>query len=113
MVDKKMIAALVGLALAGSASAEGAGDGLNLGYLSWIRDTVCQADREIVFIPVSNDVPAVSMTFAVVPLDRLDASSAHVVTVNERRWLATHGCNAPAEPGLTYADTPSGGLDNL
>ena len=57
MVRELMIAAAVGAMFMGSASAEPASDEMNLGMMHWIRDTVCTPDREIVFVPVSHDIP--------------------------------------------------------
>ena len=57
MVRELMIAAAAGAMFMGSASAEPASDEMNLGMMHWIRDTVCTPDREIVFVPVSHDIP--------------------------------------------------------
>ena len=115
MVGKAILAALAASTFVCAASADEAGEGMNLGLLHWIRDTVCSPGEQILFIPVSNDVPTLDMTYAVVPADHLDTISAHVVTREQRKWLAANGCFTPQEPQIVAtltAGTPaSGDLD--
>ena len=114
MVGKAFLAALAACGCVCSAAADDKDKGLDLGLLHWIRDTVCTPDETILFIPVSNDVPTLDMTYAVVPEDRVDTVTAHVVTAEQRAWLSTHGCKAPPPPRWQAAAatvTPSGRLD--
>ncbi|MEN8878502.1 MAG: hypothetical protein ABF338_14845, partial [Hyphomonas sp.] len=83
MVQKLMTAAAIGAMIAGSAIAETPSDKVNLGMMHWIRDTVCTQDREIVFVPVSHDVPTLSGEWAVIAMDNPDPDSAHIVTLTE------------------------------
>ena len=113
MVGKAFLAALAACVCVGSASADKANEDLDLGMLHWIRDTVCAPGETILFIPVSNDVPTLELTYAMVPADQLDTFTAHVVTREQRAWLSTHGCKAPqARTQQVAARTrPSGGFD--
>ena len=116
MVGKAILAALAASTLVCTASADDSGEGLNLGLMHWIRDTVCAPGETILFIPVSNDVPTLDMTYAVVPAEHLDTISAHVVTREQRLWLSSNGCRAAQErpqvmANLTSGEPESGDLD--
>lgn len=113
MVGKAILAALAACACAGSVQADDSAESLNLGQLSLIRDTVCAPGEAILFIPVSNDVPAAELTYAVVPAAHLDTISAHVVTREQRTWLSLHGCRTPQTARRTAVSQvrASGNLD--
>ena len=107
MARRTLIAALAATFIALTAGAEGRSSSMNLGLLHWIRDTTCTSGREIVFIPVSHDVKTRKKTYAVVPADNLQASSAHVVTKAQARWLASHGCRTADAPQIIPASVRS------
>ena len=113
MVGKAFGAALAACACAGGVWADESDEALDLGRLHWIRDTVCVPGETILFIPVSNDVPALELTYAMVPAGRIDTISAHIVTREQRSWLSLHGCRAaqPARPAVVSQIRPSGRLD--
>lgn len=96
MVGKAIRAAAAVCVCIGSVYADEVREGSDLGLLYWIRDTVCMPGEPVVFIPVSDDVPALDETYAVVPAGHLDSDTAHVVTGNQRAWLSRHGCSASA-----------------
>ena len=97
MVGKAFLAALAACACTCGVQADDSADGLDLGRLALIRDTVCAPDEAILFIPVSNDVPVAELTYAVVPAAHLDTISVHIVTREQRTWLSLHGCRT-AQP---------------
>ena len=103
MVQKLMTAAAIGAMIAGSAIAETPSDKVNLGMMHWIRDTVCTQDREIVFVPVSHDVPTLSGEWAVIAMDNPDPDSAHIVTLTEKNWLKANGCDEDPSPQMHMA----------
>ena len=111
MVGKVLLAALAASACVCAASADETKEEMNLAMMHWIRDTVCASGETILFIPVSNDVPTLERTYAMVPEGHLDTISAHVVTPQERAWLSTHGCKTPDTRQQVVADLRSGGLD--
>ena len=112
MVRKIVIAAVIGACITGSAQADSARDGLNYGMMHWIRDTVCTADREIVFVPVSNDVKSRHATWAVIAMDNPDPDSAHIVTMDEKSWLKANGCDElPSQKVQIAEQIRSAGLD--
>lgn len=111
MVGKAILAALAACAGVCAASAEETGDGLDLGMLHWIRDTVCTTGEPVLFIPVSDDVPTLDRTYAVVQANHLDTDTAHVVTPRERAWLSTNGCTTPQPRRTAAIVRRSGGLD--
>lgn len=104
MVKKTAIAAAMVVFITGSAQADRAGSDLNYGMMHWIRDTVCTPNREIVFVPVSNDTITRDASWAVIAMDTPDPDSAHVVTYEEKSWLKANGCDQdPAYP-VSVAD---------
>ncbi|HBF91143.1 MAG TPA: hypothetical protein DDX09_08240 [Hyphomonas atlantica] len=103
MVRELMIAAAAGAMFMGSASAEPASDEMNLGMMHWIRDTVCTPDREIVFVPVSHDIPTLQGEWAVIAMDNPDPNSAHIVSLNEKNWLKANGCDEDPADTLQMA----------
>ncbi|MDF1806632.1 hypothetical protein [Hyphomonas sp.] len=103
MVQKFMTAAAIGAMITGSAIAETPSDKVNLGMMHWIRDTVCTQDREIVFVPVSHDVPTLSGEWAVIAMDNPDPDSAHIVTLTEKNWLKANGCDEDPSPQMHMA----------
>jgi len=112
MVGRTYLAALAACAFVCTASAQEAGQmtgkGLDLGMLHWIRDTVCTSGEEILFIPVSNDVPTRERTYAVVPAAHLDTITAHIVTKKQRTWLTRNGCSTdPVAPRQVTAQLTS------
>lgn len=113
MVGKAILAALAACACAGDVWADESADGLDPGRLFWIRDTVCTPEATILFIPVSNDVPTIELTYAVVPEGHLDTISAHIVTREQRAWLSLHGCRTPQPARRTAVSQvrASGSLD--
>ncbi|WP_273187759.1 hypothetical protein [Hyphomonas adhaerens] len=120
MVIRMIMAALAAGGCVCAATAQEAGSrpdlGPDLGKLYEIRDTVCATGGEVLFLPVSNDMPARETTYAILPADNLDVISAHVVTPQQRAWLIRHGCHSPAARQQVLMDvstvTPdSGGLD--
>jgi hypothetical protein len=113
MVGRTCLAALAACACVCAASAQEAtqkaGQTLDLGMLHWIRDTVCTSDEQILFIPVSNDVPTRELTYAVVPAGHLDTITAHIVTREQRIWLTGNGCSTdPVAPRQVTAQLTSG-----
>lgn len=87
-------------------------DGLNLGMLHWIRNTVCTGAQEIVFVPVSHDVRVKTDSYAMIDLADPDPDSAHIVNAMERHWLRTNGCDPAKSDGLRMAgNAKSGDLD--
>ncbi len=113
MMKSLLIAATASGMLAGSAIAEPASESVNLGMMHWIRDTVCTPDREIVFVPVSHDIPTLMGEWAVIAMDDPDPNSAHIVSLNEKNWLKMNGCDEDPSSQLHLAssDPDSGGLD--
>ncbi|MEZ5945992.1 MAG: hypothetical protein R3C04_03920 [Hyphomonas sp.] len=112
MARKILFAATAAMMFVSGAGAEGWGEkSLNLGLLHWIRDTVCTSGQEVLFVPVSHDVKTWTETYAVVSADDLEASSAHVVTGKQARWLAANGCRVASGPRILQAAIASGGLD--
>ena len=113
MVRKTAIAAALAALVSGMFTTGMAEERIDPGMLHWIRDTVCTPGREIVFVPVSNDVKARHRTWAVIAMDNPDPDSAHVVDAPAKHWLLTHGCDDPAKPALQVASRPdvSGRLD--
>ena len=103
MVRKFMIAAAIGALITGSAAADRTKTDLNYGMLHWIRDTVCTPGREIVFVPVSHDVKSRDKNWVVIGMDDPDPDTAHVVTLNEKTWLKTHGCDEDVFPEVHIA----------
>ncbi len=88
----------------------------DLGMLYQIRDTVCATGDEVLFLPVSHDVPTSEMSYAIVPADNLNVISAHVVTPDQRVWLIRHGCHSPAarqqaSMNVSTVTPDSGGFD--
>ena len=108
MVKYFMLAAATGAIMAGAAVAEPATDKLNLGMMHWIRDTVCTPDREIVFVPVSHDVPTLQGEWAVIAMDDPDPDSAHIVTLNEKNWLKANGCDEDPSSHIHMASREAG-----
>ena len=112
MVRRIVIAAAIGAIITGSAFADSERDGLSYGMMHWIRDTVCTADREIVFVPVSNDAKTRRATWAVIAMDNPDPDTAHIVTLKEKSWLKANGCDElPAQNVRVAERIRSGGLD--
>jgi len=116
MVIRMIMAALA----AGAAAAEDTSASFDaradLGTLYEIRDTVCATGDDVLFMPVSHDVPTPETSYALVPANNLDVISAHVVTPDQRVWLIRHGCKSPAtyQQATLNASTVtpvSGGLD--
>jgi len=103
MVQKLMTAAAICAMIAGSAIAETPSDKVNLGMMHWIRDTVCTQDREIVFVPVSHDVPTLSGEWAVIAMDNPEPDSAPIVTLTEKNWLKANGCDEDPSPQMHMA----------
>ena len=108
MVGKAILAALTACGCVCAASADETGKDLDLGLLHWIRDTVCTPGEAVLFIPVSNDVPTLDRTYAVVPKDDLNTITAHIVTPEQRAWLTSHGCSAQAPQPQYVAELTSG-----
>jgi hypothetical protein len=104
MVKKLMTAAAVGAMITGSAIAETPADKVNLGMMHWIRDTVCTPDREIVFVPISHDIPTLNGEWAVIAMDNPDPDSAHIVTLTEKNWLKANGCDEDPAPQMHMAN---------
>nr|WP_321360276.1 hypothetical protein [uncultured Hyphomonas sp.] len=116
MVIRMVMAALAAGGGVCAASAQEAGSRPELGKLYEIRDTVCATGGEVLFLPVSNDLPAQETTYAILPAENPNVISAHVVTAPQRAWLIRHGCDSPAARQQVLMDvstvTPdSGGLD--
>ena len=113
MVRKLMIAACMGMLTSGFAAADDLSQAETEGMLHWIRDSVCTAGREIVFVPVSTDVKTSDTTWAVIAMDDPDPDSAHVVTTREKSWLKANGCDEDPAPEVYLAkhEKKSGGLD--
>ena len=116
MVIRMIMAALAAGGCVCAAAADETGMRFDQGELQEIRDAVCLSSEQILFIPVSNDVPAPDMTYALVPADNLDVISAHVVTEDQRIWLVHHGCDSPASRqqaamNVSTVTPASGGLD--
>ncbi len=108
MVGRTHLAALAACAFVCTASAQEISKTLDLGMLHWIRDTVCTPGEEILFIPVSNDVPTRQRTYAVVPAAHLDTITAHIVTKKQRTWLTRNGCSTdPVAPQRVTAQLTS------
>jgi len=112
MVRQLMIAAATGAMIACSAIAETPSDKVNLGMMHWIRDTVCTSGQEIVFVPVSHDVPTLKSEWAVIAMDNPDPDSAHIVSLTEKNWLKANGCDEDPSPEIHMAsrDADSGGF---
>lgn len=110
MAIRMLIAAAAATCMTLAAGAEGRGNSLNLGLLHWIRDTDCASGRAVVFIPVSHDVKTRAKTYAVVPANNPDVSSAHVVTLKQAKWLAANGCRVASAPRVIEASIRSGGV---
>ncbi len=116
MVIRMIIAALAAGGCLCAAAAQETGPRPDLGQLYEIRDTVCATGEEILFLPVSHDMPARETSYAILPADNLNVISAHVVTPDQRAWLIRHGCHSPAarQQALLNVSTvtpDSGGLD--
>lgn len=116
MAIRMIMAALAAGGCVCAASAEDTGPRADQWQLQEIRDTVCAASDQVLFIPVSNDLPSRETTYALVPADDLDVISAHVVTPDQRKWLIRHGCNSPASRqqaamNVSTVTPASGGLD--
>jgi hypothetical protein len=116
MVIRMIMAALAAGGCVCAAAADDTGLRSDQWELQEIRDTVCLSSEQVLFIPVSNDVPAHEMTYALVPADNLDVISAHVVTEDQRTWLVHHGCESPASRqriamNVSTVTAASGGLD--
>ncbi len=112
MVRMILLAAAASAAISGPALADPTSEQLNYGMLHWIRDTVCQPGREIVFVPVSHDVPTLKGEWAVMGMDDPDPDSAHIVTLSEKTWLKANGCDEDVPRSLQMAgrETGSAGL---
>ncbi|MEZ5999829.1 hypothetical protein [Hyphomonas sp.] len=120
MVIRVIMAALAAGGSVGAASAEDIRAGYetkpDVGLLYGIRNTACASGSDILFLPVSHDVPANETSYALVPADNLNVFSAHVVTPDQRIWLIRHGCRSPAarQQALMNVSTvtpDSGGFD--
>lgn len=113
MLRQIFFAVATGALMAGAAVAERPSDRLNYGMLHWIADTVCTQGREIVFVPVSYDVPTSHQEWAVIGMDDPDPNSAHIVSLKEKVWLKANGCDE--DPGthmqIAKKSAESDGLD--
>ena len=112
MVGKMFLAALAACGCVCAATAQEVNDGVNLGMMHWIRDTACASGDTIMFLPVSNDVPTLERTYAMVPTGHADAFTAHVVTPKERAWLTANGCRTKDLKPQYVAELTSGAPDS-